>query len=250
ARLGALLLLAAAVLGPPAAMAQAAPAPAHLSTEAVWPLALLASPLRTEADRRADAGRQPLELLRLAQVRPGMKVLDIASEGGYTAQLMALAVGPQGRVWAQNPAPSAALAKRLAEHPQANLVPLLRPFDDPWPATAPRLDLITFVLAYHDVVNTPTDRARMNRALFDALRPGGHLVVIDHAAAAGHGLQDTKTLHRIEEPVLRAEVEAAGFRLEQESMAWRRADDPHTLPFFKMDGAPTDRFALRFVKPG
>ncbi|MDE2080010.1 MAG: class I SAM-dependent methyltransferase [Burkholderiales bacterium] len=244
------MLLAATGLAPPRTWAQAsAPAPGLVSTTAVVPLALLASPLRTEADRRADAGRKPLDLLRLAQVRPGMKVLDVAAEGGYTAQLMALAVGPQGRVWAQNAEPSAALTRRLAEHPQANLQPLVRPFDDPWPADAPRLDLVTFVLAYHDVVNTPTDRARMNRALFDALRPGGHLIVIDHAAAAGHGLRDTRTLHRIEEPVLRAEIEAAGFRLEAEAMSWRTPDDPHALPFFKMNGAPTDRFALRFVKP-
>ena len=210
--------------------------------------ALLASPVRTDADRRADPDRKPLDLLRFTEVAPGMKVLDIASEGGYTAQLLALAVGPQGHVWAQDASPSAAFAARLAAHPQANLEPLRRPFADLYPASAPRVDLVTFVLAYHDIVNAPVDRAKMNRAIFDALRPGGHLVVIDHAARAGRGLQDTKSLHRIEEPTLRAEVEAAGFRLEAEADFLRNADDPREQPFFKMK-MPTDRFALRFVKP-
>ncbi len=251
-RLLALFALAGACL-PCASVRADAPAAAPVAAAAaagrrVGDTGLLASPLRTDADRRADAGRRPLDLLRFAQVEPGMKVLDIASEAGYTAQLMALAVGPQGHVWAQDANPSAKFDRRMAEHPQPNLQPLRRPFDDPYPADAPRVDLVTFVLSYHDMVNAPVERAKMNRAVFDALRPGGHLVVIDHAAREGRGLQDTKTLHRIDERVLRAEVEAAGFRLEAESTFLRNPDDPRDKPFFKME-TPPDRFALRFVKP-
>ena len=210
--------------------------------------ALLASPVRSDDDRKADAGRKPAELLRFAQVKPGMKVLDIQAGGGYTTQLMALAVGPAGKVWAQAEKARPALEKRLAAQPQANIELLLRPLEDPYPAEAPRVDLVTLVLSYHDIAYGPVDRARMNRALFEALRPGGHLVVIDHAAKIGSGLADIKTLHRIDEQALRAEVLAAGFKLEQEAAFLRNPEDPREQAFFDMK-IPADRFALRFVKP-
>ena len=210
--------------------------------------ALLKDPNRTDGDRRADERRHPLELLRFAQVRPGMNALDVSAGGGYTTELLALAVGPTGSVWAQTPKPSESLEKRLAAHPQANIHVLVRPFEDPYPADAPRLDLITFILNYHDVANVPVDRAVMNKRLFEALRPGGHLVLIDHAAAPGSGLRDTKTLHRIDEDVVVKELQQAGFVLQERSAFLRNPDDPRTEAFFNMN-TPTDRFALLWVRP-
>ena len=210
--------------------------------------AVVASPDRTDEDRKADERRKPLQLLGFAQVRPGMNVLDISAGGGYTTQLLALAVGPQGAVWAQGSKANSGMEKRLAAHPQANIHPLVRPFDDPYPGDAPQLDLITFVLNYHDVANTPTDRAVMNRRLFEALKPGGHLVVIDHAAQPGSGLRDTKTLHRIDEAVVLGELQQAGFVLEERSPFLQDATDPRTQAFWdRKEG--TDRFALRLVRP-
>jgi len=210
--------------------------------------ALLSDPLRSDSDRQADARRKPLELLRFAQVRPGMMVLDVSAGGGYTTQLLALAVGPSGAVWAQMAKPRESFEKRLAAHPQANIHTLVRPFDDPYPADAPRLDLVTFILNYHDVANEAVDRALMNKRLFEALKPGGHLVLIDHAAAPGSGLRDTKTLHRIDEEVVVSELQRAGFRVEERSAFLHVADDPHTQAFFDMK-TPSDRFALRLVRP-
>lgn len=210
--------------------------------------AVVADPVRTDDDRKADERRKPLALLQFAQVRTGMNVLDVVAGGGYTTQLMALAVGPQGSVWAQGTKANSALDKRLAAHPQPHIHSLVRSFDDPYPADAPRLDLITFVLNYHDVVNTSTDRAVMNRRLFDALKPGGHLVLIDHSAQAGSGLRDTNTLHRIDEAVVLAEVQKAGFVLEERSPFLEDKTDPRTQAFWDRK-EPTDRFALRFVRP-
>jgi predicted methyltransferase len=222
------------------------------ATEARAPAAdyatLLADPARTDEDRKADERRKPRELLQFARVSPGMKVLDLASGGGYTTELLALAVGAGGTVWAQGTKPNSALEKRLLAHPQSWVHPLVRPFDDPYPADAPRLDLITFVLNYHDVANTKTDRAQMNRHLFEALRPGGHLVVIDHSAQAGSGLRDTNTLHRIDEAVVLGELKAAGFVLEERSPFLENAADPRDQAFWDRK-EPTDRFALRLLRP-
>lgn len=208
---------------------------------------LLLSPLRTERDRSMDGARNPVEFLLFAQVRQGMQVLDLSAGAGYTSQLLALAVGPKGRVWAQREQPGEALTQRLKDHPQPNLIPVYRTFEDPVPPDAPMLDLITLVLNYHDIAYLPVDRAKMNKRLFDALKPGGHFVVIDHSALPGTGTTVAKSLHRIEEIVVIDEVRAAGFALENTSKFLRNPADSRADVSNK-PAVPTDKFALRFVK--
>ena len=210
--------------------------------------AVIDSPIRTDQDRRMDAARKPAEFLPFTQVKPGMQVLDVSAGGGYTSQLLALVVGPTGKLWAQTPRPGAALIKRLADHPQANITIVERPFDDPIAPEMPKLDLITIVLNYHDISYLPVDRAKMNQRLFAALKPGGHLVIVDHSARSGTGIADGKTLHRIDEAVVRAEVRQAGFVLDGEGDFLRNPadarDDSSGEP-----KVPTDKFVLRFVRP-
>jgi len=210
--------------------------------------AAIASPIRTDQDRRMDAVRHPAEFLPFTQVKPGMSVLDVSTGGGYTSQLLALVVGPDGVLWAQAPQPGATVTKRLSDNPQANFRLVARPFENPVPEQAPPLDLITIVLNYHDIAYLPVDRAKMDARLFAALKPGGRLVVIDHSAKAGTGVADTKTLHRIDEAVVLAEFRQAGFVLEATSDFLRNPADSRELS--SGDGRiPTDKFALRFVKP-
>jgi predicted methyltransferase len=209
---------------------------------------VIASPVRTDQDRRMDAERKPAEFLPFTQVRPGMHVLDVSAGAGYTSQLLALAVGPGGALWAQTPKPGATLTKRMADHPQGNFVVVERPFEDPVPDQAGKLDLITLVLNYHDITYLPVDRAKMNARLFSALAPGGHFVVIDHSSRSGKGISEGKTLHRIDEAVVLDEVREAGFVLEAEGDFLRNPADTRDEPSSNPK-VPTDKFALRFVKP-
>jgi predicted methyltransferase len=209
---------------------------------------VIANPVRSDQDRSMDASRHPAEFLAFTQVRPGMQVLDVSAGAGYTSQLLALAVGPTGMVWAQSPRPGATLTKRLADHPQANLVVVTRPFDDPVPDNTPKLDLITLVLNYHDITYLPVDRAKMNAQLFAALKPGGRFIVIDHSGRKGTGISEGKTLHRIEESVVLDEVRKAGFVLDAEGDFLRNPADPRDEPSGEPK-VPTDKFALRFVRP-
>lgn len=236
--IGALLAVSAAALAGPG-LAQDAAAQYK---------AAIANPARLDDDRKGDAKRKPAEFLAFAKVRPGMKALDVSAGGGATSALLAAAVGPTGAVWAQTARPSPKLEARLAASPMPNLKPLVAPFDNPVPAGTPPLDLITINMSYHDIVNTPADRAAMNRRLFDALKTGGALVVIDNAAKKGSGLTATNTLHRIDEAAVVAEVTRAGFALDAKSDYLRAPGDPREQPFFKMEGKPDDKFALRFVK--
>jgi predicted methyltransferase len=215
--------------------------------------ALVAAPDRSDADRQADQRRDPLPFLAFAAARPGMKVLDMGAGGGYSTELMARAVAPNGAVYAQYPAdgPERArnnFAARMNNPAMKNVVLLSRPFDDPVSADLHDLDLITFLFYYHDTTYMAVDRGEMNRKMFAALKPGGFLVIADHFAKDGDGTTVGKTLHRIEESALRKEIEAAGFRLVAEGDFWRHPEDTRDFVTFKPT-MPVDNFVLKFQKP-
>src|SRR2546427_6720330 len=180
--------------------------------------AIVASPDRSEADRQTDQRRNPELLLAFTGVRPGMRVLDMGAGGGYSTELLARAVGSSGTVYGQDsPGVSPRASERFDERAKMpamrNVVRVLRDYDDPVPPGVRNLDLITFFFAYHDTAFMSVDRARMNHALFGALKPGGVLVIADHSAQAGAGISVAKSLHRIEEATLRRGNQAGGVGL-------------------------------------
>ncbi len=217
---------------------------------------VIASPDRTEADRTNDMRRQAVQLLAFIDARPGMRALDLSAGGGYTSELLARSVGPQGRVWSQiTPAAKEGpgglrLATRMTTPPMRNAAMVIRPFDDAIPPEiAPgSLDRVTLMFNYHDFGHMSVDRARMNRAVFAALKRGGTFIVADHAGRAGTGISESNTLHRIEEAFLRAEIEAAGFRLIEEAPFLRNPADPRDQPTGR-PMQPNDDFVLKFQKP-
>jgi len=215
--------------------------------------AIIAASDRTDADRQTDKRRDPMQLLTFAAARPGMKVLDMGAGGGYSTELMARAVAPNGVVYGQNAADLSERAKtrfeaRLNTPAGKNIVSLVRPYDDPVPAEARDLDLITFLFYYHDTTYMSVDRAEMNRKLYAALKPGGVLVIADHSARPGDGTSVGKTFHRIEESALRREVEAAGFKLVAEGDFWRHPEDTRDFSI-QPPTRPVDEFVLKFQKP-
>ena len=213
-----------------------------------------AMPDRSDADRKMDAHRQPAKLLDFAGVKPGMTVLDLMAGGGYTTELLARAVGKGGKVYAQNSPTSpekvlTTLSERLKGPAVANVTSISTPTDAPFPDGVHDVDLVTFVLNYHDTTFLPIDRAKMNKAVFDGLKHGGIYLIVDHAAKAGDGATVGKSLHRIEEATVVSEVEAAGFKKEAEGDFLRQPSDAKDQPFFKMNDQPTDQFVLKFKKP-
>jgi predicted methyltransferase len=94
----------------------------------------------------------------------------------------------------------------------------------------------------------PADMLQVDKAVFNALKPGGVFVVEDHAAEAGSGARDTETLHRIDPALVRKEAAAAGFVLDGESTVLHNANDPHTDVVFKLQGK-SDKFLLKFRRP-
>jgi predicted methyltransferase len=215
--------------------------------------AIVAAPDRSDADRQVDQRREPAKMLAFTGVKTGMKVLDMEASAGYSTELLARSVGPDGVVYAQD---SAAVIERLkdkfdirAQKPaMKNVVHVVRNFDDPIPPDVSNLDLITFFFAYHDITYMTVDRAEMNKKMFAALKPGGYLVIADHSARPGDGTNVAKTFHRIEESTLRQEIEAAGFKLVTEGDFLRHPEDPRDAAVFR-PATPVDEFVLKYQKP-
>ena len=87
-----------------------------------------------------------------------------------------------------------------------------------------------------------------NRRIFEALKPGGYYIVADHSAKAGDGTTVGRTMHRIEEAVVRRDVEAAGFRFVASGDFLRNPEDKRDVTVFKSP-VPVDEFFLKFQKP-
>jgi predicted methyltransferase len=204
-----------------------------------------------------DAHRKPVPMLAFFEVGPGMRVAELGAGGGYSTELFARAVGPRGVVFAQDtpnwdgPGLRKVWELRLARPALQNTKHFLRQWDDPLPPEATDLDAVYSVAVYHDAIAEKQDTARMNQAVFAALKRGGTYAIIDNSAKPGTGAADVERLHRIDEQLLRDEVQRAGFRFVAEDRFLRNPDDARD---WNADSGVNkthtqDRFALKFVKP-
>jgi len=243
---------------PPPAPVIAPYTPAADVPEAIT--AAVAAADRDDKDRALDAGRKPAEMLAFFKVAPGQKLGELFAGPGYSTELMARVVGDNGKVYAQNTKEildrfaRKPLEERMARPAMKNVVSVEQPAETPFPPEAKNLDAVICVLNYHDFVWLKVDRAKMNKAVLAALKPGGVYGIIDHSAKQGTGLNDVETLHRIDEDAVKKEILAAGFKLDTESDLLRNPEDPRDWNASPRAAAEkrgtSDRFTLRFVKPG
>jgi len=208
---------------------------------------------RPAADKEKDANRKPAETLAFAGAKSGQQIVDFLPGSGYFTRIFSKVVGTKGHVTALNPAGApdkyTAGAKAIAADPSYSNVSA--PIENVGAVPAGSVDLFFTAQNYHDLHNRKDlDVAAFDKAVFAALKPGGIFLVIDHAAPAGSGFQDTDTLHRIDEAAVKTEVESAGFKLVGESDILKNPDDPRTAKVFDPSiRGKTDQFALKFEKP-
>jgi predicted methyltransferase len=195
-----------------------------------------------------------------ADVKPGTTVVELVPGRGYFTRIFSKVVGPKGHVYALSPPrrpnaaadapdPAAATTAIASDAAYSNVVVQVAPLQTI--SVSEPADVVFTAQNYHDVHNVPNiDIAAFNKSVFDALKPGGVYVVLDHSAAAGSGGRDTSTLHRIDPAAVKAEVLAAGFVFAGESKVLANAQDDRTAKVF--DPAirgKTDQFIFKFRKP-
>lgn len=219
--------------------------------------AAIADSHRPKSDTDRDADRLPAIMLGFSGVKPGDKVAELIPAGGYATRLLSAAVGQRGHVYSIN-------LDTLNDRIKEQIKPVT---DDPAYANVTvsnqvlgelkvpePVDVVWTSQNYHDFKNPGmffADTVAMDKAIFAALKPGGHYIIIDHAAAAGSGARDTGTLHRIDPETVKAEVVAAGFVLEGESKELANPNDPHTqrVPGPGNVNDKSDKFFFKFRKP-
>jgi predicted methyltransferase len=222
--------------------------------------AAVADSARPDADKQRDENRKPAETLAFAEVKSGEQVGELIPGGGYFSRLFSKAVGPKGHVFAlvpPRPADAAADApdrnapiKALAADANYSNISVVELTAAKVPTSAP-LDLVFTAQNYHDLHNRATlDVAAFNKSVFDALKPGGLYVIVDHSAEAGSGTRDTNTLHRIDADTVKQEVMAAGFQFVGSSDMLKNPADARTAKVFDPTvRGKTDQFILKFRKP-
>ena len=218
----------------------------------------IASSKRPLADKERDAGRQPGKAMAFFGVQPGDKVAELITAAGYYSAVLSGIVGDSGKVYGHanewfmgrqkegNP-----LLKRIAADGLTNVEEAIFELED---SGLPQggMDAVFIVLIYHDTAGGfQTDRASMNKAIYDALKPGGTYGIIDHHASPGMGTLDTTKNHRIERHVVIEEITAAGFELAAETDLLENLDDPLDVSVFNPQvRGHTHRMVLKFKKPG
>jgi predicted methyltransferase len=209
----------------------------------------LASEGRASEDKARDAARQPKEVLEFVGISEGMTVLDVAASTGWYTEVLAAAVGPDGRVIAHNTEGRrdrsepgiAPKAERLG-----NVTLLFADFGSM--GLDGEADAALTALNFHDIHNRGAEAVALFLGdVYKALKPGGVFAVIDHEGSAG---QDNKSLHRIESAVAAAALEQAGFVVEAVSDILDNPADDHSLHMRDESlQRNTDRFLIRARKP-
>jgi len=245
-----------------AATALAFSAPALAADTPAYVTAAVSNPDRSAEETARDANRKPADMLAFAGIKPGDKVVDLVpGKEAYFTHLFANVVGKDGRVYSFMPTELDAM---LAKHNPPTALPPDGTIDPKWPNVTfvhhsltalnlpEKVDVVWTSQNYHDFHDKfmgPVDIAAYNKAVFDALKPGGVYIVLDHAAP-GTGLADTETLHRIDPAVVKQEVEAAGFKFAGEDDSLKNPADDHTKKVFDPSiRGKTDQFVYKFVKP-
>mgnify|MGYP001768755680 CR=1 FL=1 len=223
--------------------------------------AAIAAPDRPASDRADDGRRKPQEVLEFIGARPGMHVIDVFSGSGYYEELLTRIVGPTGRVVAYNNETYEKFAEpRVTERYKGGRLPRVERLTvsiEKLKLAPQSFDAAIFIMSYHDLYWRPGDGSwpdtvpgPLLEKLRTALKPGGIVVVEDHAARPGGEPTEVATsLHRIDPARVRQDFEAAGFVLARQSDALAHpADDRTRIVFDPAIRGKTDQFIYLFRK--
>lgn len=148
-----------------------------------------------------------------SKVRQGSRIADIGAGTGLYTLLFAQAIGPDGIVYAVDIEPRflKLINQRAADLDVGNVVSVLGRDRD---ITVPHhsVDVVFIADTYHYF----TDRAAIMATIWDALAPGGRLIVLDYHLNKDNA--DTSKLDHVRfgKAGVISEIESFGFRLVEE----------------------------------
>lgn len=211
----------------------------------------LAASQRPAEEKARDEARKPIETVQFLGIETGDTVIDVIAAGGWFTEVLSAAVGPSGKVLAQNPeffvSREGFVATEKARHDRlGNVTPVHGELAAN--GIVAQADAAITALNLHDLYNGQNGEAAavaFAKGVYDALKPGGVFGVIDHVGIEG---QNNAQFHRLQVAQAREVLRQAGFRIEAESDILRNADDDHTKPVRDM-ARRTDQFLILARKP-
>ena len=208
---------------------------------------------------KLDESRKPAEVLKFLGLQQGMWVADPFGGNLYWAEITAPAVGPKGRVTIWEP--KQFYDQKIYDNytafkaRQPNVWMRVSPMEAP--DLPGKYDFMLINMDYHDVYwesakygIVKMDPDQWLKTIYDSMKPGAVVGVVDHVANPGDTRDTVQKLHRIDPNTVKADFKKAGFVLEAESNILRNPADDHSLLVFdpKIRGK-TDRFVFKFRKP-
>ena len=211
----------------------------------------LAAPGRPAEDKERDAVRKPIETVQFLGIETGQTVIDVIAVGGWFTEVLSAAVGPSGKVLAQNPdffvsREGFAATEKTRNDRLGNVQAVHGELAAN--GIVAQADAAVTALNLHDVYNGQGGEAAgvaLLRGVYDALKPGGVFGVIDHVGIAG---QNNAQFHRMQLDLAKDALTKAGFTIEAESNLLANPADDHTKGVRDM-ARHTDQFLIRARKP-
>lgn len=234
---------------------------------------------RTSANVQRDRYRHPAETLAFFGVRPGDTVVEVWPGGGWYTEILAPYLKQGGGTYyaaALTPQSLTRMNEWKAARPElyGDLRTAIFPSWDAGDARVPA-GSVDVVLTFRNVHNWRMGYQRPDRTdysleafrqMFEMLKPGGTLGVVDHRLPEGADAERERSSGYIKTSTVRQLAEQAGFRLVAESQVNANPADtadwpqgvwtlPPTLRLGEQDRAryqaigESDRMTLRFVKP-
>jgi precorrin-6B methylase 2 len=158
---------------------------------------------RSEREREED----PDLAIRLLKIQKGSTVADVGAGSGYITLRLARAVGPMGKVYANDIQPGMLdlLQKNLVKAKIANVIPVLGALDDP-KLPADSIDLAIMVDVYHEF----SEPQKMLQHLRESLKSTGRLVLLEYRAEDPN--VPIRPEHKMNKAQVKLEVEHEGFK--------------------------------------
>ncbi|KXI29299.1 class I SAM-dependent methyltransferase [Paraglaciecola hydrolytica] len=221
----------------------------------------LANSQRPEQDLEADPRRKPEQVLAFFQLKPGQKVLDLFSGGGYYTELASIVVGEQGLVDAHN---NNAYLKFIGEekllkryqHQRLNNVTQLHQEANDLTLCEDCYDRVLMILSFHDLyyvdeksgwpqIHASSLMAKIRRSL----KSGGLVGIVDHNAITGASIEVAQSLHRIDPKLIKDYMTQWGFSFKAESTVLANPQDKGDLPMWDPSvKGHTNRAVMLFKK--
>jgi predicted methyltransferase len=188
------------------------------------------------ASGTSPAGPGTTDMLGFIGIGRGERVAELGAGTRDSVEQMVQAVGPAGVVYVRHDPrtltalPSTREGAKPSDALPANVVLMTTRDEAVLDAAVKDLNVATLLFSYHDLVARGIDRRRLNLAVYRALVPSGTFVIADLAPPPGTSAEAARKLNRVDERLVRTEVEAAGFVLadsaELVTSAARGGSDP------------------------